>query len=192
MTSDRAPEHQPASYTLLLCLLVVAAIGISLVAASQTRGLFGALLGAIMVAIAACDARSQIIPDGLTAGAVVVALLYEGFFAPEPGLAAIVRAIVGGLAAAAPFLLLLYGYRAWRGRDGLGLGDVKLAAVAGVWLNWLSVIVAVDLAALSALAAIVLISRLTRKPLTATTMLPLGLFLAPAIWIGWLLETLLF
>src|SRR3546814_16185239 len=27
-------------------------------------------------------------------------------------------------------------YRRWRGRDGLGLGDAKLAAAGGAWLGW--------------------------------------------------------
>ena len=51
---------------------------------------------------------------------------------------------------------LLYGfragYRALRGTEGLGLGDVKLAAVAGVWLGWADLPMAVNIAALSALA----------------------------------------
>ena len=47
------------------------------------------------------------------------------------------------------------GYRRWRGRDGLGLGDVKLAAVAGSWLGLATVFAVVELAALSALGAYV-------------------------------------
>ena len=45
------------------------------------------------------------------------------------------------------------GYRALRGVEGMGLGDVKLAAVAGVWLDWAFLPIVVEIAALSALAA---------------------------------------
>ena len=37
----------------------------------------------------------------------------------------------------ASFFALRYGYARLRGRQGLGLGDVKLAFVAGAWLDWL-------------------------------------------------------
>ena len=47
----------------------------------------------------------------------------------------------------------MIGYRWWRGRDGLGLGDIKLAAVAGAWLSFVTVFAAVELATLSALGA---------------------------------------
>ena len=43
-------------------------------------------------------------------------------------------------------------YRRIRGRDGIGLGDVKLAGVAGVWLDWWVLPVAIEIAALAALA----------------------------------------
>jgi leader peptidase (prepilin peptidase) / N-methyltransferase len=90
-----------------------------------------------------------------------------------------------------PFLALMIGYRRWRGRDGLGLGDVKLAAVAGVWLNFVTIFVAIELAALSALAAYFVSGYLRNRPPRATALLPFGLFLAPAIWIGWLVEAML-
>ena len=44
-------------------------------------------------------------------------------------------------------------YRRIRGHDGIGLGDVKLAGVAGVWLDWWVLPVAIEIAALAALAA---------------------------------------
>jgi len=49
----------------------------------------------------------------------------------------------------------------------------------------------IELAALSALGAYVVNGYLRQRPLRATAFLPFGLFLAPAIWIGWLAEALL-
>ena len=56
-------------------------------------------------------------------------------------------------AIALPFLALMIGYRRWRGRDGLGLGDIKLAAVAGAWLGLATIFAVIELATLSALGA---------------------------------------
>jgi leader peptidase (prepilin peptidase)/N-methyltransferase len=79
-------------------------------------------------------------------------------------------------------------YRCWRGRDGIGLGDVKLAAVAGAWLSLVTIFAVIELAALAAIGAYLLASVRNRRPLRGTAFLPFGVFLAPAIWIGWLVE----
>jgi leader peptidase (prepilin peptidase) / N-methyltransferase len=71
----------------------------------------------------------------------------------------------------------------------MGLGDVKLAAVAGVWLDWMGISVAVDLAALTALGA-VLVHAIRGGQVTGNSAIPFGLFFAPAIWLAWLLETI--
>jgi leader peptidase (prepilin peptidase)/N-methyltransferase len=71
------------------------------------------------------------------------------------------------------------------------LGDVKLAGVAGAWLDWTMLPVAIEIAAFSALTAVLIEQLITRRKPKATTRLPFGLFLAPSIWIGWLLQTAL-
>lgn len=53
-------------------------------------------------------------------------------------------------AIALPLLALTAGYRGWRGRDGLGLGDIKLAAAAGKWLGFLTIFAVIELSALGA------------------------------------------
>src|SRR5262249_11224038 len=144
------------------------------------------------VAIAAADARDFIIPDGLTAAALVLGLMDLMI---EPG-GSVAGAVALGVFRAAvlalAFLALRIGYRALRGRQGIGLGDVKLAAVCGLWLDWLTIPIAVEIAALSALAVYVLRQFLLRRPMRAVARLPFGLFLAPAIWLAWLLEATLF
>jgi leader peptidase (prepilin peptidase)/N-methyltransferase len=90
-----------------------------------------------------------------------------------------------------PLLALMAGYRWWRGRDGLGLGDVKLAAVAGAWLGFVTLFAVVELAALAAIGSYVVAGAILRRPLKGTAFLPFGLFLAPAIWLGWLAEAVL-
>jgi leader peptidase (prepilin peptidase)/N-methyltransferase len=94
-------------------------------------------------------------------------------------------------AVALPLLALMEGYRRWRGRDGLGLGDIKLAAVAGAWLGWVMVFAVLELATLAAIAAYLVTAFVRKQPLRGTAFLPFGAFLAPAIWLGWLAEALL-
>lgn len=144
-----------------------------------------------MIAIAAIDARRYIIPNGLVAVAAALGLLRAGLVVPDPGIEAVAEALVRAAAIALPLWGLMTAYRWWRGRDGLGFGDVKLAAVAGIWLDWITIFAVVELAALTALAAYAINARVRKRPLRTTAFLPFGLFLAPAIWIGWLAETLL-
>jgi leader peptidase (prepilin peptidase)/N-methyltransferase len=85
----------------------------------------------------------------------------------------------------------MVGYRRWRGHEGLGFGDIKLAAVAGAWLGWAMIFAVIEFATLSALSVFVLSGYIRGRPIKTTAVLPFGAFLAPAIWIGWLVEALL-
>jgi leader peptidase (prepilin peptidase)/N-methyltransferase len=175
----------------LLSLALVAAVGASLAAAPGPDGLLGALLASLMLAIAVSDSRRYIIPNELTGAAVALALLRAGSVGPEAGLSAMMWTALRAAAIALPFWALMAGYGRWRGRDGLGFGDVKLAAVAGAWLGWITIFAVVELATLAALGAYLAHGYLHRRPLRGSAFLPFGAFLAPAIWIGWLAETLL-
>jgi leader peptidase (prepilin peptidase)/N-methyltransferase len=161
---------------------VVAACAVSLIAAPGWAGFLGAVLALIAIAIAVIDARWFIIPNGLSAAGFVLALLYTGVTEPQP-LQAVLFAMLRGAVLALLFLGMREGYRRLRGRDGIGLGDVKLAGVAGAWLSWLAMPIAIEIAALAAIAA--------GKPLDSALKFPFGLFLAPAIWLGWLLDVTL-
>jgi leader peptidase (prepilin peptidase)/N-methyltransferase len=174
-----------------LSAALLAAVAASLAAAPGPEGLLGAFLAALMLAIAVVDAQRYIIPNQLTGAAIALALLRAGIIGPEADWHAAIWVALRGAAVAAPFWLLKIGYKRWRGRDGLGLGDVKLAAVAGAWLSLVTVFAAVELATLAALGAYFANGALRRRPLRATALLPFGLFLAPAIWLGWLVEALL-
>ena len=175
----------------VLGFALLAMVMASLLAAPGPDGLLGAFLAALMLAIALIDWRRYIIPNELTGAAVILALVRAGTVGPDADWQALAWAACRGLATAAPLLALMIGYRRWRGRDGLGLGDVKLAAVAGVWLNFVTIFAAIELAALSALGAYFVSGYLRDRPPSATALLPFGLFLAPAIWIGWLVEAML-
>jgi leader peptidase (prepilin peptidase)/N-methyltransferase len=162
----------------------------SLVAAPGLDGMFGSGLALLMLGIALVDARYFLIPNPLTLAAAVLGLLRAAALAPEAAWLFVLIALGKGLAAALPFALLMLGYRRWRGQEGMGMGDIKLAAVAGVWLGWTTIFVAVEVAALSAIAAYFGRALLRRERYHRGALLPFGAFLAPAIWFGWLLEAL--
>ena len=172
----------------LSCALLVGVFA-SLVTAPATEGIFGAFLAALMLAIAANDARHYLIPNELTGAAFALAMLRAAADVPDMGAQALLWPVARALAVALPLLLLMLAYRRWRGRDGLGLGDVKLAAVCGAWLDLATVAAVIELAALLAIGAYVANAVVQRKALRGTAFLPFGLFLAPSIWIGWLGET---
>jgi leader peptidase (prepilin peptidase)/N-methyltransferase len=173
-------------------IAAVAAVGItaSLVAAPNAQGACGAGLATLMITIAAVDARRFIIPDDLNIAALALALVNAPLDGSEPALEAIASAIVRGGALFLAFLGLRVIYRRLRKRDGLGLGDVKLAGVAGAWLGWQAMPIAVEIAAVAALIAYTARQHVLGRSLRATGYLPFGLFFAPAIWLGWLIETL--
>ena len=172
-------------------LLLVAAVVASLAAAPGLDGLLGALLAALMLAISVTDADRYLIPNELTGAAAALGLFRAAAIGPDAGAWALLWAVGRALIIALPLLGLMAGYRALRGRDGLGLGDVKLAAVAGVWLGLPMLFAAIELAALAAIGAYLLNAAIKRVPLKSTAFLPFGTFLAPAIWLGWLAEALL-
>jgi leader peptidase (prepilin peptidase)/N-methyltransferase len=166
-------------------LFIVAA---SLYAAPRLGGAAGGGLGLLMLAIALIDARFFIIPDGIGASAMALGLANIAFERwremPSPALDAMIRAA----AMSAAFFIFRFAYRRLRGREGMGLGDVKLAAVAGIWLDWPSLPIAVEIAALGALGFVALRLIRTRRAPDPSAKLPFGTFLAPAIWVCWLME----
>jgi leader peptidase (prepilin peptidase) / N-methyltransferase len=154
----------------------------SIAVAPGWSGAAGALLAGLMLAIAVIDHRRMIIPDELNAPAFIVGLVAAG--AASTG--AILQALIRASLMFVLFCAFRAVYRTLRGMEGMGFGDVKLAAVAGVWLDWASLPIAVEIAALSALAA-ALYARLRGNEFDAKARLPFGAFFAPAIWICWVL-----
>jgi leader peptidase (prepilin peptidase)/N-methyltransferase len=167
----------------------VAGVAASLLVAPDLRGAAGALLAIVMLAIAVIDARRFIIPDGLNAAGFGLALLHAAIQSPSAVLEAITAAALRGAVLALLFLGLRVGYRRLRGREGIGLGDVKLACVAGAWLDWSIMPIAIETAALAALTVHMVRQHALGRSFQPTSRLPFGLFFAPAIWPGWLIET---
>jgi leader peptidase (prepilin peptidase)/N-methyltransferase len=161
--------------------IIVASIG----AVPGLVGILGAGFGVLMLTIAVIDARHLIIPDALTLAAFVLAVAAAAAQQEWDG---VVMAVLRGAVVALGFLAVRAGYQWLRGRQGIGLGDVKLAGVAGAWLTWTMLPVAIEIAALAALAGYAVRRLAGGRAVQRFTRVPFGLFFAPAIWLCWLLE----
>jgi leader peptidase (prepilin peptidase)/N-methyltransferase len=163
-------------------------VAISMIVAPDLRGLAGSLLALTTLTIAMIDARRFVIPDQLNAIGIALGLFNAGIQEPDAAMEAIGASALRGLTLALVFLGLRVSYRRLRRREGIGLGDVKLAGVAGAWLGWSTIPIGVEIAALTGLLIYVVRRWWAGRPIHSMSRLPFGLFFAPAIWLGWLLE----
>jgi leader peptidase (prepilin peptidase) / N-methyltransferase len=133
------------------------------------------------------DARYLIIPDGpvllLLAAGVATAFAQAPDLLPERLLAALAAYALLGVAALA--------YRRFRGVDGLGRGDAKLFALAGLWLGFPALPGCLLTAALSGLVSALILLRENGSG-QAGQALPFGPHLALALWLAWSLGPLEF
>ncbi len=65
---------------------------------------------------------------------------------------------------------------------------MKLAGVLGLWLDWPYIPIAIEMACLTAIAWVVARKVIWRRPLDSLARIPFGAFLAPSIWVAWMLE----
>jgi leader peptidase (prepilin peptidase)/N-methyltransferase len=169
-------------------LIVVVAVALSLLLAPGIPGVLGAALAVIMLAIVVTDVMHFIVPNTLTAAGFAIGLIHVVVTADSAGWP-LVSATMRAATAALAFLGIRAFYFWLRGREGLGLGDVKLAGVAGIWLDWISLPVAIELAAFGAITVYVSRQYIRNRPLRLKSRLPFGAFFAASIWLTWLLQT---
>jgi len=133
-----------------------------------------AFFGVLGVALAAIDIATQRLPDPLTLPAypILITLLAVAALTSHD-FAALLRALLGGLALAGAYLVLALV------RPGqLGGGDIKLAGIAGLalaWLGWPVLIVGAVLAFV--LSALVSLALLAARRITLRSAICFGPFL---------------
>lgn len=155
-------------------LIEVAAMllgAIALLAFPGWQGFATAIFFWALLALMLLDVEHFWLPDRITVPLLVAGLLLGP--APLPD-----RALAAAIAGAA-MLALAMGYRLLRGQDGIGLGDVKLAAGLGAWLS--PMLLAPLLLLASVIGIVMLLIRIGRgEPVKAGTRLPFGACLAIA------------
>jgi leader peptidase (prepilin peptidase)/N-methyltransferase len=156
--------------------------GAAMLLAPGWPGAVWALFGWGLLTLAVLDARHFWLPDALTVPLGIAGLALGGVASGLP----IADRLIGAAAGGGMLLALALGYRALRGREGLGLGDAKLTGAIGAWLGWQMLPLLLLLASLGGLAA-ALGLRLAGRGVDGTTRLPLGTFLCLAALPAWLI-----
>jgi leader peptidase (prepilin peptidase)/N-methyltransferase len=134
---------------------------------------FLAVLFSVLIIIALIDIRYQIIPNGLILILLCTGIafaIYLYFSGSQPWY----FSLIGSIAASLPLFLLGLIYK-----DGMGGGDIKLMAVAGLFAGWQLILLALFISAIY--AGIYAIYLFLNKKGTLKTVLPFGPFLAAGI-----------
>jgi len=165
-------------------------LGAAFLAPTPLAALIGALFMWCLLALALADLRFFRLPDPLTA---VLAVLGLGLMLAGDGSGwpawpeRLADAALGAVAGGGSFLALRLGYRALAGREGMGLGDVKLMAGIGAGLGVAALPMVALLAGVSALVVAGLRAWRRGRGLRRTGRVPFGAFLALAAAAVWLL-----
>jgi leader peptidase (prepilin peptidase)/N-methyltransferase len=140
---------------------------------------FLALWGFLLIALMWIDLDFQLLPDVLTFPGTLIGVCAAAFW---PG--GIREAIFGVLLGSGLLWLLGWAYQRIRGIEGMGGGDVKLAAMFGVVLGWPLTLLTLFLAAAAGSLWGGLL--MLRGQGDGRTAIPFGTLLAPAAMVAFL------
>ncbi|MGF6312187.1 leader peptidase (prepilin peptidase)/N-methyltransferase [Bradyrhizobium sp. i1.8.4] len=178
---DSNPNRFAPNGVVLACGFAAVAL-VSATTLPWPHAVASTVLGTLMVAGADVDARSFVLPDAVTGGALLAGLVAAVALDPIGGWTALTGALGGSILVAAAIWLMRRAYHWLRQREGLGFGDVKLAAAVGAWLPLDTVPLCFTLASCVALIAALLTWPCDRS-IQRTAKLPFGAFLCPALWL---------
>lgn len=151
--------------------------GATAIAAGFALGLTGLLLW-----ISIADLNSWRIPDRLNGALCALGLISAAWSG------ALLTGIAGMLIGAGGALLIRFGYFKLRGRQGLGLGDVKFLGAAGAWVGPDGLPAVLLLASLSGLL-LVLAQRAAGRETGAASRIAFGPHLALGLLAAWVVKT---
>lgn len=184
-------RHRDAFAATVIALIALVICVVSLFVFDGVMAILSCLLGWAMLAIAVEDARHFIIPDYLSLPAVPLGLLVTGLLSSHGhAYQAVLWHLLAALVAVAGLLIIRQAYRRLRGFEGLGLGDVKLAAAAAAWTGLEGFSIVLMMACTMALVVLLAMRLVFATNVTRRTALPFGAFLAPAIWLTWTMQQL--
>lgn len=148
--------------------------------------LFSAVLAALLAAIGWIDLRRMVIPDHLNLMLGIAGFVFVMAFRPgEVGLQ-----IAGSIFLAGSLLAIREAFLRLRGTHALGLGDVKFAAAAALWISPWLLPQFILIASVSALGYVAVASVATGTARVGRR-LPFGPFLALSTFTLFLVETIL-
>lgn len=136
------------------------------------KAAFGGLLLVVIAAMAIIDCREMILPNRLNAVLAGVGIGQAALI----GTPALTEAVLGALFGFVILGAVAAVFRRLRGIDGLGFGDQKFAAAAGLWIGWEGIAPMLLIACCSALAFVTIRSAKERK-FDVAARIPFGPFL---------------
>jgi len=145
---------------------------------------FACIFSGILLALAIVDFQKMILPNRLNLS-LAAAGLGRSIIIGQPG---VIDAFAGAFLGVACLMLVAALFRRVRGVDGLGLGDVKFIAAAGMWTGWQGIPAMLFVASISALAFFAV--RAARQgAFDRSAPLPFGPFLGLGAFCVWLAIT---
>jgi len=139
--------------------------------------LFGGTLFAFLTILSWVDAKTYRLPDKYTLPLIPLGILQAWLLTGDWK-----KAVIGAVIGYAVFVAIEYGFKALRGKDGLGRGDAKLLAAGGAWCGWAGLPFIVLIASGTGLVAALMPSVRHRAELGR---IPFGPFLAFGIFMVW-------
>ncbi|MSV31084.1 MAG: prepilin peptidase [Bryobacterales bacterium] len=181
----------------LLCgimyFLIVYSFGLTLPAAKL------ALFGAINLELAASDFEERILPDEFTKGGVIAGLVLAWFqllpvgfsslvvpFDASLAMHSVVESAIGAGFGYCSLWAVAWLYLKFRGKEGMGMGDFKMAAMVGAFLGLSPMLFSLMIGSvLGAVAGIVIVT--FSKEEAATYEVPFGSFMGIAAFgVAWM------
>ncbi len=145
---------------------------------------FTVLLGWLLLALAAIDFRTFLLPDGFNAAVLVLGLAMLAWARPTEW----PLHFAGGALGFGLLWIVELAYRSLRGRDGLGRGDAKLLGAIGLWVGAYGIAPVLLIASLSGIAAALGLSLRESKMLSRQSAIAFGPWIALGGYIVWLLQ----
>lgn len=141
----------------------------------------GSGLGWTLLVLWVIDQRWYVLPNVLTGPLAAGGLVVAWFVQP----AALIHHVAGAAIGFFAFTALQWGYRRFRGRDGLGSGDARLLGAIGAWVGWQGLPSILVYAGISGLLWSVVRAR-RGETIAFHTRLAFGPHLCLAAWFVWL------
>ena len=152
-----------------------------------------AIFCALLVVLAVTDVRERLLPDKVNLTGGLLGLAWSGVvpvgdgtslwlsnrmfeFPPPPPALSVADSLLGALVGAGVLWLFAEGYFRLRGREGMGLGDVKMMGMAGTFLGVKAVLLTIMAGAV--LGSVLGMAFLLFQRKDGDYELPFGLFLA--------------
>lgn len=131
------------------------------------------VFGCAMIVLFAIDYEHQILPNVITLPGIVLGFA-SSLFLPPGWTSSLIGLVVGGVF---PFVVA-EGYMRLRGKEGMGMGDLKMFAMVGAFLGWPMVWITLILS--SVLGIIIGGTALMVSKRGFATRIPFGTFIAVA------------